>query len=101
MRAGLFAIRHQCAGVVADPIYSAEPDAEVLAAEKARLDKIHGPGWVRPWPVALVLAPEHEDLAARLAATPEPPPTVSFEDSGLLPGMRVRAVGHVTPPDER
>jgi len=86
---------------VVDTTYSAEPDADVLAAEKARLDKIHGPGWVRVVPVALVLAPEHEDLAARFAAPPEPPPPVSFEDSGLLPGMRVRAVGHVTPPADQ
>jgi hypothetical protein len=78
-------------------MYSVEPSADVLAAEKARLDHIYGPGWVRPVLVALKLAPEHEDIAARLAAPPEPPAPVATDGGGLLPGLVIRAVGELKP----
>ena len=98
MKAGIFAIRHQRAGVVTDTLYSVEPNEMTLAAEKARLDKIHGPGWVRPWSVALELAPEHEDLAGRFAAPPEPTEAPAVDGGGRLPGLVIRARGDVIPP---
>lgn len=98
MRAGIFAIRHQKAGVVIDCTYTAEPSAETLSAEKARLDKIYGAGWVRPVLVGLELAPEHEDLAPRFAAPPEPPPPPPTDGGGRLPGLVIRARGDVIPP---
>lgn len=98
MRAGIFAIRHQRAGVVTDCLYTAEPTQEQLDAEKARLDKLYGPGWVRKWPVALELAPEHEDLATRLSAPPEPPTPPATDGGGRLPGLVIRGRGDVILP---
>jgi hypothetical protein len=97
-RVGLYAIRHQRGGIITAPLFSAPPSEERIAAEKARLDRIHGPGWVRPVHVALELAPEHADLAERFAPPPEPEPPPEPGTAGALPGIVIRAVGTYTPP---
>jgi hypothetical protein len=96
-RAGIYAVRHQRAGIVTETMYTVEPRADVLATEKARLDQIYGPGWIRVVPVALELAPEHEDLAARFAAPPEPPAPAATDGGGALPGLVIRATGELKP----
>lgn len=96
--AAVFAIRHQRGGVILDPLFSAPPSSERVASENARLDRIHGPGWARPVPVALELAPEHADLAARFASPPEPPPPPEPVDPRAIPHLSFRATGIVTPP---
>lgn len=93
----IFALRHQRGGVLLDRLFSAPPSEERLAVEQARLDKVHGPGWLRVVPVALELAHEHEGLAARLAPPPEPPPPPAASAPRMLPGLVFKAVGTVTP----
>jgi hypothetical protein len=97
-QAGLFALRHQRGGTIFAPLFSAPPSDERLAAEQARLDRLHGPGWLRVVPVAVELAPEHADLAARLAPPPEQAATPVPSVPRALPGIVFRAIGHVEPP---
>jgi hypothetical protein len=97
-RVGLFAIRHQRGGVITALLFSAPPSEARLAAEKVRLDKRYGSGWVRVVPVALELADEHADLAARFSSPPEEPPPPEPGTAGALPGIVIHAVGTYTPP---
>ncbi|WP_438029048.1 hypothetical protein [Sorangium sp. So ce233] len=96
--AGLFALRHQRGGYIREPLFTAPPSPKRLAAEQARLDGLHGPGWLRVVPLAVELAPEHEDLAARLAPPPEQPAPAGPAEPRALPGLVFRATGNVTPP---
>jgi hypothetical protein len=96
--ATVFALRHQRAGIVPGPLFSAYPSFVRVAVEKARLDMIYGPGWLRVVPVALELAPEHADLAERFASPPEPPPPPEPVDPRAIPHLSFRATGIVAPP---
>ncbi|XXX79195.1 hypothetical protein WMF30_10515 [Sorangium sp. So ce134] len=100
-RASVFALRHQRGGIVLDPLFTAPPSPERLAAEQARLDGLHGPGWLRVVPLAVDLAPEHADLSARLAPAPEQAAQPAPAAPRALPGLVFKATGHVTQPAPR